>query len=87
MSLHAIPDIAGAAESPDEATGRSEARARGSGALARLTSDQREAFVLRHFEGRSYEEIAAVLDTSVAALKMRVHRARESLRPLLEEYR
>ena len=43
-------------------------------------------FVLKHVEGRSYEEIAAVMDLSVASLKMRVHRAREALRSLLEEY-
>jgi len=55
-------------------------------ALDRLTPEQREAFVLKHVEGRSYEEIAAVMDLSVASLKMRVHRAREALRGLLEEY-
>jgi RNA polymerase sigma-70 factor (ECF subfamily) len=55
--------------------------------LGQLTSEQREAFVLKHLEGRSYEEMAAVMDTSIVALKMRVHRARESLRPLLEEFR
>jgi RNA polymerase sigma-70 factor (ECF subfamily) len=56
------------------------------GALDTLTPEQREAFVLKHVEGRSYEEIAAVMDLSVASLKMRVHRAREALRGLLEEY-
>jgi RNA polymerase sigma-70 factor (ECF subfamily) len=55
-------------------------------ALQALTPEQREAFVLKHVEGRSYEEIAAVMDLSVASLKMRVHRAREALKGLLEEY-
>jgi RNA polymerase sigma-70 factor (ECF subfamily) len=55
-------------------------------ALDALTPEQREAFVLKHVEGRSYEEIAAVMDLSVPSLKMRVHRAREALRGLLEEY-
>jgi len=63
-----------------------EIRARVWGALESLTPEQREAFVLKHVEGRSYEEIAAVMDLSVASLKMRVHRAREALRGLLEEY-
>jgi DNA-directed RNA polymerase specialized sigma24 family protein len=31
--------------------------------------------------------MAAVLDTSVASLKMRVHRAREVLQDLLEDFR
>lgn len=63
-----------------------EIRSRVWGALDALTPEQREAFVLKHVEGRSYEEIAAVMDLSVASLKMRVHRAREALRVLLEEY-
>ena len=67
-------------------TERAEARSRIWGALDSLTPEQKEAFVLKHVEGRSYEEIAAVMDLSVASLKMRVHRAREALRGLLEEY-
>ena len=63
-----------------------EVRSRVWDALAALTPEQREAFVLKHVEGRSYEEIAAVMDLSVASLKMRVHRARQALRGLLEEY-
>ena len=55
-------------------------------ALDALTPEQKEAFVLKHVEGRTYEEIAAVMDLSVASLKMRVHRAREALKGLLEEY-
>lgn len=63
-----------------------EIRTRVWGALEALTPEQREAFVLKHVEGRTYEEIAAVMDLSVASLKMRVHRAREALKGLLEEY-
>ncbi len=53
-------------------------------ALDRLTPEQREAFVLRHIDGKSYEEMAAVLGTGVDALKMRVYRARDALRQQLE---
>lgn len=53
-------------------------------ALDELTVEQREAFVLKHVDGRSYEEIAALTGTGVDALKMRVHRARDSLRAKLE---
>ena len=63
-----------------------EVRTRIWSALDALTPEQKEAFVLKHVEGRSYEEIAAVMDLSVSSLKMRVHRAREALRGLLEEY-
>jgi RNA polymerase sigma-70 factor (ECF subfamily) len=53
-------------------------------ALYRLTPEQREAFVLRHVDGKSYEEMAALLGTGVDALKMRVFRARDALRQQLE---
>lgn len=53
-------------------------------ALEHLTPEQREAFVLRHVDGKSYEEMAALLGTGVDALKMRVYRARDALRQQLE---
>jgi RNA polymerase sigma-70 factor (ECF subfamily) len=71
---------------PESDAEGAEIRTKVWGALEALTPEQREAFVLKHVEGRSYEEIAAVMDLSVASLKMRVHRAREALRGLLEEY-
>jgi len=43
--------------------------------LDRLPDGQRTAFVLARFEGLSYDEIAAVLETSVSAVKSLVHRA------------
>ena len=55
------------------------------GALAGLTPPLREAFLLKHAEGHSYEEMAEMLGVSIPALKMRVHRAREALRAVLEE--
>ena len=51
----------------------------------RFPASLREAFVMKHVEGRSYEEMADLLGTTVGALKMRVHRAREALQALLEE--
>lgn len=54
-------------------------------ALARLSEPLREAFVLRHVEQLSVEETASVLGTSISAVKMRVHRAREQLRGWLAE--
>jgi RNA polymerase sigma-70 factor, ECF subfamily len=39
----------------------------------------REAFLLRHDAGYSYDEIATIVDATPAAVKMRVHRAREYL--------
>lgn len=56
-------------------------------ALLALPEEKREAFILKHVEGMSYEEMAAVTGERIPALKMRVHRAREALLEALEEYR
>jgi RNA polymerase sigma-70 factor, ECF subfamily len=70
---------------PDEDLDRSELRLDLDQALGSLAPSLREAFVMKHVEGRSYEEMAELLGTTVGALKMRVHRAREALQALLEE--
>jgi RNA polymerase sigma-70 factor (ECF subfamily) len=44
----------------------------------------REALLLKYGEGLEYVEMARVTGASVPALKMRVKRARDQLRPLLE---
>jgi RNA polymerase sigma-70 factor (ECF subfamily) len=86
VSLTALADVVRGSADPEADVQDTETRARVWGALQSLTPEQREAFVLKHVEGRSYEEIAAVMDLSVASLKMRVHRAREALRGLLQEF-
>jgi RNA polymerase sigma-70 factor (ECF subfamily) len=53
-------------------------------ALARLPVEQREAFLLKHVEEMSYEDMSAATGVSVPALKMRVKRASDTLRRLLE---
>lgn len=67
----------------DGALERSELAEALDAALATLTADQREAFVMKHVEGRSYEEMASLIGVGVDALKMRVHRARDALREQL----
>jgi RNA polymerase sigma-70 factor, ECF subfamily len=54
-------------------------------AVSQLAEEQREAFLLRHVEELSYEEIAAATGAGISALKMRVKRACERLRILLGE--
>ncbi len=76
-----------ARERSDAGLTRTELRAAIERALARLTPEQREAFVLRHVEEKSYEEMAELLGAGVDALKMRVYRARDALRQQLEQWR
>lgn len=53
-------------------------------ALRLLPADQREAFLLKHVEELTYEEMAEITGSTVSALKMRVKRASDSLRFILE---
>ena len=53
-------------------------------ALGFLAFNQRAALVMRELEGRSYAEIAQVLDLSVGAVETLIFRARRALREQLE---
>ena len=76
-----------ARERADRALERNELGAALESALSRLTPEQREAFVMRHVDGRTYEEMAELLGVGVDALKMRVHRARDAMRSMMEALR
>lgn len=84
VDLDAVEPVPGEWD-PEEDLERSELRGRLDAALAAIPPEQREAFVMKHEEGRSYEEMSELLDVSVGALKMRVHRAREALMELLDQ--
>jgi len=56
-------------------------------ALAALPTEQREAFLLRHVEDLSYDDMSAATGAGVSALKMRVKRACDALRAWLTEER
>src|SRR2546422_928522 len=53
-------------------------------AMAALSEQERTAFVLRHFEGLSIEEIAGALGVGASATKHSVFRAVQKLRRALE---
>lgn len=56
-------------------------------ALQQLSPSAREAFLLKHVEGLTYEEMADVVGVGIPALKMRVSRACERLREILKDVR
>jgi RNA polymerase sigma-70 factor, ECF subfamily len=76
-------DLMVEAPGSDDRLARVELREALFAALDELPAAQREAFLLKHLEDRSYEEMAEIADASVSALKMRVKRAREALQELL----
>lgn len=54
-------------------------------ALEELPAEQREAFLLRHVEDLSYEDMAVITGVRLSALRMRVKRACDTLRTRLRE--
>ena len=56
-------------------------------AIAGLRPEYRSCIMLRHVEGRSYEEIATTLDLPLGTVKTYIHRARHELRRALEHVR
>ncbi len=53
-------------------------------ALGRLRFDQRAALIMREVEGRSYDEIAQILNVSLPAVETLIFQARRTLREELE---
>jgi RNA polymerase sigma-70 factor (ECF subfamily) len=74
------PEVA-AADTPD---GDAELRDALQSALDALEPRLREAFLLKYGEGLEYREMSAMTGVGISALKMRVKRACEALRPRLE---
>lgn len=67
-----------------------EARELGSAierAVATLRPEYKACIILRHVEGRPYEEISEILDLPLGTIKTYIHRARAELRELLEPLR
>lgn len=55
-------------------------------ALQSLPDDLRVAVTLRDLRGLEYREIAEILDVPIGTVESRIFRARQRLRPLLEEW-
>lgn len=73
-----LPDLPVPAEAESLATRDLVTRA-----LGKLPVDRREAVLLHHVEGLSFQEVGAVLGITTMAAKLRSHRAMGQLRELL----
>jgi RNA polymerase sigma-70 factor, ECF subfamily len=71
---------------PGPAAESAEAVDRVSRAIATLPAKLRHVVLLKDVYGLSHEDIAAELDISVAAAKVRLHRARRKLKDMLYEH-
>lgn len=73
------------ARRPDDALESREVEGALEAALDRLDPEDRSLILLRAFESASHEDLAHLFNTTVPAVKSRLHRARLLLRQLLEE--
>lgn len=80
-------ELSDGAESPLDELASRELGAIIEQAIAKLRPEYRNCIMLRHVEGRSYEEIAATLDLPLGTVKTYIHRARHQLREALEHLR
>ncbi len=71
--------------SPEETLERMEIQERVRDALINLPKDLRIVFVLREFEGLSYQEISEMLNIPIGTVESRLYRARMKLKSLLSD--
>jgi RNA polymerase sigma-70 factor, ECF subfamily len=67
-------------ESPLDAVEAKELGGAIEAAIGRLRPEYRSCILLRHVEGRAYEEIAEILNLPLGTVKTYIHRARNELR-------
>jgi RNA polymerase sigma-70 factor (ECF subfamily) len=70
-------------ESPLDAVEAKELGGAIESAIGRLRPEYRSCILLRHVEGRAYEEIAEILNLPLGTVKTYIHRARNELRTAL----
>jgi RNA polymerase sigma-70 factor (ECF subfamily) len=70
---------------PEDNLARKETQALIWEGLNRLSSEMRMAVILRDLQGRSYEEMAEILDLPLGTVKSRVNRARLALAEVLKD--
>ena len=79
-------DLASDDPSPERQVLSGELKTRITSAMAQLTGQERTAFVLRHFEGKSIEEISEVLGIRGGSAKNAIYRAVQKLRHALQPF-
>ena len=79
-----MPTLSSQAPPPDDQVFHLEVQQRVEAVMEQLTPMERTAFVLRHFDGRSIEEIGRALGTGPGATKQSIFRAVQKMRRALE---
>ena len=84
VQIDAVPEPSSAAPNPEQAAADRQKLSNTLRAMQKLPEPQREALVLAADQDLRYEQIAVILNCSVAAVKVRIHRARLQLKAELE---
>jgi RNA polymerase sigma-70 factor (ECF subfamily) len=84
VQMDAVPEPSAAAPNPEKSAMDRQKLSNTLRAMQELPEPQREALVLATDPDLRYEQIAVILNCSVAAVKVRVHRARLQLKAELE---
>ncbi len=79
-------DLPSEGETASDALQRKEAAYHIQSAINKLPSDQKEALVLREYQGLAYDEIAQVLGCSLENVKILIYRARVQLKDTIPAY-
>lgn len=74
-----------ASDGPETALDREVSRQRVWQGLNHLSSEVRTAVILRDIQGKSYEEVAAVMNIPIGTLKSRINRGRLQLARILKD--
>jgi RNA polymerase sigma-70 factor (ECF subfamily) len=83
-ATHAMESLAAQAPEPDHAASHADLRNQVNSALGQLSDLERAAFVFRHFEHKSIDEIGTALGLRESAAKQAVFRAVQKMRRALE---
>jgi RNA polymerase sigma-70 factor, ECF subfamily len=83
-SAEPVSALSSGAPTPDQHVFHCEVQQTVEVVMQQLTPMERTAFVLRHFEGKSIEEIGSVLGTGPSATKQGIFRAVQKMRRALE---
>ncbi|MBX3459196.1 MAG: sigma-70 family RNA polymerase sigma factor [Planctomycetes bacterium] len=81
-----LEQLAATAETDIEALDAAERSRIIQAAISELPDNQRMALILSRYEDKSYEEVAEIMETTVAAVKSLTSRARETLREKLARF-
>jgi RNA polymerase sigma-70 factor, ECF subfamily len=86
-TLELSPDLESGELAPDRLAASGQLQVALSRALGQLDPLFRAAIHLRDLDGRSYEEIAEIMEIPIATVKTRIHRGRTKLQQLLVDFR